>query len=214
MPGERRDFNSAAATWDENPIRRKLAEDVARAIRATVPMTPEMDLLDLGCGTGLLTLSLQPAVRSVTGADSSQGMLDVLNEKIHAGKLTNIRTLLFDPDRPESLTGEYDIAISSMTFHHIPDIPSILSQLNSHIRPGGKLCIADLDSDGGRFHESPLGVFHNGFDRAILKKQLEDAGFRQIRNRTAAVVHKRLPLSRDNAFTVFLMTATKADRIS
>ncbi|MDD4138360.1 MAG: methyltransferase domain-containing protein, partial [Methanoregula sp.] len=75
MTGEKRDFDSAASTWDEDPGRVKMAHDVARAIRETVTLRPDMDVLDFGCGTGLLALNLQPHIRTITGVDSSQGML-------------------------------------------------------------------------------------------------------------------------------------------
>jgi ubiquinone/menaquinone biosynthesis C-methylase UbiE len=211
MTGQQRDFNAAAGTWDENPMRVKMAQDVARAIRDTIGLTPDMDVLDFGCGTGLLTLQLQPYVRTITGTDSSPGMLKVLTAKIGAGGLTSVRTSLFDPENPVSLEGEYDLIVSSMTFHHIPEIPTLLDILCSHLRPGGRLAIADLDREGGRFHDSNEGVFHFGFDRALLKKEMEDAGFAKVRNRTAAIIHKSCPVCQDRSFTVFLMTAGKAD---
>jgi ubiquinone/menaquinone biosynthesis C-methylase UbiE len=211
MTGQPRDFNAAAGTWDENPMRVKMGKDVARAIRDTIGLTPDMDVLDFGCGTGLLTLQLQPYVRTITGTDSSPGMLEVLTAKIGAGGLTSVRTSLFDPENPVSLEGEYDLIVSSMTFHHIPEIPTLLDILCSHLRPGGRLAIADLDREGGRFHDSNEGVFHFGFDRALLKKEMEDAGFAKVRNRTAAIIHKSSPVCQDRSFTVFLMTAGKAD---
>ncbi|MFA7695822.1 MAG: hypothetical protein WCX63_09830, partial [Methanoregula sp.] len=56
MAGEKRDFNTAAATWDENPGRVKMAHTVAHAILGTVKPGPDRDVLDFGCGTGLLSL--------------------------------------------------------------------------------------------------------------------------------------------------------------
>jgi 2-polyprenyl-3-methyl-5-hydroxy-6-metoxy-1,4-benzoquinol methylase len=209
MTGEKRDFNTAALTWDENPARVKLAGDVARAIRETIPLKPAMDVLDFGCGTGLLTLQLRPLVHSVTGADSAPGMLEVLARKTEAAGLTGVSTMLFDPDREETLRGEYDLIVSSMTFHHIPDIYRIAALLHARLRPGGWIAIADLDCDGGRFHDSNEGVYHLGFDRSLLKKKMESAGFTQVRNRTAAIVHKSAPVCRERSFTVFLMTAKK-----
>lgn len=209
MMAEKRDFDSAAATWDENPARVKLAHDVARAIRDTIPLTPEMDVLDFGCGTGLLTLRLQPHVRSITGADSSPGMLAILREKIGTSGVINVKTVLIDPDNAATLAGEYDLIVSSMTFHHVPEISGLLKILHSRIRPGGRLALADLDCDGGRFHDSNEGVYHHGFDRSLLKKEMETAGFSKVRNRTAAIIHKSLPVCRDRSFTVFLMTANR-----
>jgi len=211
MTGQKRDFDSAAATWDENPARVKLARDVARAIRETIRLTPDMDLLDFGCGTGLLTLELRPQVRSITGADSSPGMLEIISKKIATSGITGVKTSLFDPENAGTLTGEYDLIVSSMTFHHVPEISGMLAVLRSHLRPGGRLAIADIDCDGGRFHDSNEGVFHFGFERSLLKKEMEAAGFTQIRNRTAAIIHKATPICRDRSFTVFLMTAEKGE---
>lgn len=92
----KRDFNLDAATWNDNPMRVKLADAVASAILSRVPVTNTMNLMDYGAGTGLVTLGLQPHVGSVVAADSAQGMLDRLNEKIAASRLTNVETLLLD----------------------------------------------------------------------------------------------------------------------
>ncbi|HVP97598.1 class I SAM-dependent methyltransferase [Methanoregula sp.] len=209
MAGEQRDFDGAAATWDENPGRVKMAHDVAGAIRDTLRPGLGTEVVDFGCGTGLLSLALLPSVRSVTAVDSSKGMLGVLDAKIAAKNLANIRTLLVDVEKGDPLPGPADLVISSMTFHHLRDIRPVLAEMARVLRPGGRIAIADLDSDEGKFHDSPEGVFHNGFDRCTMQKCLEAAGFGEIRNRTAAIVHKPGPSGEVRMFTVFLMTATK-----
>jgi 2-polyprenyl-3-methyl-5-hydroxy-6-metoxy-1,4-benzoquinol methylase len=206
MTGENRDFDAAAATWDENPGRVKVAQDVARAIRETVKLTPDMDVLDFGCGTGLLTLQLQPMVRSITGVDSSQGMIDILGAKIKKQGLRNVQARLIDLDKGDVLEGRYDLVVSSMTFHHVRDVPVVLNQLARILKPSGQVAIADLDCDEGKFHDSDEGVFHNGFDRCILMKHLNMAGFGSVRNRTAAIMRKQGADGETRSFTVFLMT--------
>ncbi len=210
--GEKRNFDSVAATWDENPGRVKMAQDVARAIRETIAIRPDMDVLDFGCGTGLLTLELQPEVRSVIAVDSSQGMLEILDRKISSLGLKNVKTRLMDPDRGDLLEGQYDLVVSSMTFHHILDIRPLLGQFSRILKPSGLLCVADLDPDGGAFHDDNTGVFHAGFDRCLLRKQLEDAGFESVRNQTAAIVLKPVPGGGTRALTVFLLTGKKPER--
>ena len=56
-----------------------------------VKLSPDMDLLDFGCGTGLISLHLQPHVRSLWGVDTSSGMLEVFQGKL---KDRGIRTYL------------------------------------------------------------------------------------------------------------------------
>ena len=207
--GEKRNFDTAAKTWDENPGRVKMAHDVARAIRETVKPGPEMDVLDFGCGTGLLTLQLQPLVRSITGVDSSQGMLNILDAKIRTKGLNNVRTRFVDLERGGVLEGQYDLVVCGMTLHHVPEIQPLIDRFAAVLRPKGLLAIADLDCDEGKFHDSAEGVFHNGFDRCSMLKHFEAAGFEKVRNRTAAVIAKPAPSGGSRTFTVFLMTGRK-----
>jgi ubiquinone/menaquinone biosynthesis C-methylase UbiE len=145
MTSEKRDFNQAAATWDENPGRVKLARDIADSMINNLPITRDMNAMDFGCGTGLLTVRLQSLVRSITGVDSSQGMLDILNRKITKLQMSNVKTMLVDIEKGQPLTGNYQLIVSSMTLHHIAEIKPILAQFYNVITPGGFLSIADLD---------------------------------------------------------------------
>ena len=124
---ERRDFDKEAATWDEIPARVKLANDIAAAISDEILLTSNMDVLDFGCGTGLLTLQLQPVVHSITGVDSSRGMIDVLKAKIDKQNLPNIKTQYLDTEKGDILKGTYHLIVSGMTLHHIKEIRPLLS---------------------------------------------------------------------------------------
>jgi len=209
MSGEKRDFNAAAATWDENPGRVKMAHDVAQAIIGTIRPGPAMDVLDFGCGTGLLALALQPYVRTITAVDNSQGMLDVLDAKVKTQGIKNVRTRRVDLEEGDDLTGTFDLAVSSMTFHHIQDTGMLLDRIAGVLKPAGKIAIADLDLDEGKFHDSNEGVFHFGFDRHMMMRSFESAGFVSVRNRTAAIMQKPGPDGTVRTFTVFLMTGEK-----
>jgi 2-polyprenyl-3-methyl-5-hydroxy-6-metoxy-1,4-benzoquinol methylase len=207
--GEKRNFDTAAKTWDENPGRVKMAHDVARAIRAAVPLRPDMDVLDFGCGTGLLTLQLQPSVRSITGVDSSQGMIDILSAKIRDQGLKNVTARHVDLDKGGVLDGQYDLVVSSMTLHHVSEIQPLIDRFAAVLKPHGILAIADLDCGEGKFHDSAEGVFHAGFDRCMMLKHFEKARFENVRNRTAAIMVKLAPGGGSRTFTVFLMTGQK-----
>ncbi len=206
----KKDFDRESSSWDDNPGRVRLADDIARAISEEVVLSPNMDVLDFGCGTGLLTLKLQPFVRSVIGVDSSQGMLDVLRAKIERNSLRNVRTRYLDIGQGEILEGSYDLIVSSMTFHHIREIGPLLEQFRKVSAPAGLLCIADLDPDDGQFHSSNEGVFHFGFDREFMRQALTDAGFGEIRDRTAAEVVKPSARGGTRLFSVFLMTGRRS----
>ncbi|NYT01264.1 MAG: class I SAM-dependent methyltransferase [Methanosarcinales archaeon] len=210
MPGpERRDFDKDAPTWDQEPKRLKLARDVGSAILQVVGDPSGMDVLDFGCGTGLLTLQLQPRVRSITGADSSRGMLDVLKGKVEGQGLSNMRLLHLDHESREALQGPYHLIVSNMTLHHIPDFRTLLALFFKILAPGGRLCLSDLDPEDGRFHESDVGVFHQGFDREALAGEFARAGFEDVRHLTAAEMIKTDATGQMSRFSIFLITGQK-----
>jgi len=209
MTSEKRNFDNAAATWDENPGRVKINRDIGNAILKQNILTPDMDVLDFGCGTGLLTVRLQPFVHSVTGVDSSPGMLNVLNDKIVKLQLPNVKTILGDMEKGQKLIGSYRLVLCSLTLHHIPVIKPVLAQFYQVITPKGYLCVADLDMDGGQFHEDKTGVFHSGFDRAVMRQYFFEAGFDDVKEETAAVVTKPSFNQGIREFNIFLMTGRK-----
>lgn len=200
---EQRDFNGEAATWDEVPGRVKVANDIADALLKEISLTPEKDVLDFGCGTGLLTLRLSPLARSVTGVDSSTGMLDILKAKIEKNNIRNVQTRHLDLERGDELRGSYDLVISSMTLHHVRETGPLLERLIEVLAPGGCLCIADLDLEGGEFHDDNTGVFHYGFDRGMLCSAFSQAGLENSRVFTAAEIVKPAKNSVLRTFTVF-----------
>jgi ubiquinone/menaquinone biosynthesis C-methylase UbiE len=206
---EQRDFDKDAASYDMKPGRVKLAQDVATSIMDAVKLNSDMDILDFGCGTGLVTLQLQPFVRTITGADSSHGMLDVLRAKIAERKLTNIKTEFIDPEKSVVLKNKYYLVVCSMTLHHVKELVHIFHEFHNCLLPGGQICIADLDSDEGEFHRDKTGVVHSGFDRAEMRRLLIAGGFQDVRDVTAASVVRESSDGRSREFTVFLMTGRR-----
>jgi len=205
----KKDFDHAAVSWDEKPGRIKLAADVANAIMKSVEVRADMDVLDYGCGTGLLALSLQPHVLSITGADSSHGMLDVLNVKIKKFSLTNVKTLFLDLERDDTPEERFHLITCSMTFHHVNDPFLLINQFYTLLHPKGYLCIADLDPDKGKFHSSKEGVMHFGFERSSMRNLFVQAGFKNINETTVAIIDKDVPDEGIRSFSVFLMQGQK-----
>ncbi len=205
----RRDFESVAARWDSNPGRVRIAGEVAAAIKREVALRPHMDVLDYGCGTGLLGLQLLPQVGSLTGADSSPAMLEVLNDKISAQNLPNVRTQLVDFEHGAHATGTYDLVVSSMVAHHVPDTAALVQEWMRLLKPHGQLAFADLESEDGAFHGDNTGVFHFGFDRAHLRDLLLAAGFKTVRASTATSVRKEVEGQGMREFPIFLIVASR-----
>ncbi len=210
-----KDFDKEAAQWDQDPRRVKLASDVAGAIIREASPTREMDALDFGCGTGLVTLQLQPLVKTITAVDTSRGMLDVLKEKIKTRNIGNVNPVFIDlengahPNKSLIEGKKFHLLASSMTMHHVPDTTGLLRMWHDLLLPGGIVCAADLDAEDGSFHGDNTGVFHFGFERAKLMELMRQAGFNDLRDTTASTMIRDVEGGK-REFTVFLITGRKS----
>jgi ubiquinone/menaquinone biosynthesis C-methylase UbiE len=204
-------FDERAKEWDSNPLRVDRARVTAQAIREMLPLRPGMTALELGCGTGLLSFALQQDFASITLADTSQGMLDVLSEKLKATGVDNLHPLRLDLASDPLPASRFDVIYSLMTMHHIPDTDQILRQCQALTAPGGWLCIADLEKEDGSFHQdTPDFDGHNGFAREAFKSKVEAAGFEKVRFSTIFFVRKPID-GIEKAFPMFLMIAQNKD---
>jgi 2-polyprenyl-3-methyl-5-hydroxy-6-metoxy-1,4-benzoquinol methylase len=136
-------------------------------------------------------------------------MLDVFKTKIKEQNLSNVKANYLDLDKGDVLEGYYHLIVSSMTLHHIKEVGTLLKLFHQVLRPSGTLCIADLDLDDGKFHSNNDGVFHFGFDRAILRKVFTEVGFRDVRHRAAAQIEKPVGGGETRLFAMFLMIGRK-----
>ena len=202
------DFDARAATWDDDPTKVERARAVADAMARKVPLARSMRALEYGCGTGLLSFLLRPALGDITLADVSTGMLDVAAGKIAAAADPAMRAvkldLLTDP-LPEA---RFDLIYSLMTLHHIPDTAAILQRFHAALARPGYLCIADLDAEDGSFHGAGFDG-HLGFDRERLGALTLRAGFATVEFSTAHVMNKAVGAEL-RRFPIFLMVAGTA----
>ena len=200
-------FDSKARQWDDNPVFQERGLKIAEAIRKAVPLHRHMSVLDYGCGTGLLSFPLKDELGAILMADSSSGMLEVVAEKIAAQGVTNMTPMKLDLLADPPPAQRFDLIVTSMTLHHVPDTNHILRVFHDLLNPGGHLCIADLDQEDGSFHGVEVDV-HHGFDRADLGLRAEKAGFSGVQFQTVFSIAKEQATGpRD--YPVFLMTARR-----
>lgn len=107
------------------------------------------NVLDIGCGTGLLTLKfLKKTDCIVTGFDSSAAMLDIFNNKVASLNLKD-KAVSRLGDAAELPFGKntFDIVASTVTLHHLKDKLRPLKKIGHILKPGGRLLIGDIDVD-------------------------------------------------------------------
>jgi 2-polyprenyl-3-methyl-5-hydroxy-6-metoxy-1,4-benzoquinol methylase len=201
------EFDAKAEGWDGDPMKVERARRVADAILEQAGPLSGKRAMDYGCGTGLLGFALQPHLAHMTLADASPGMLAVLGKKIAASGLANLAPLALDLTGGPDPGTRFDLIVTLMTLHHIPDTDGILQRFHGILNPGGLLGISDLDQEDGSFHGLEADV-HRGFDRSDLCGRLERAGFGRIRFSTPYVINRETGAGM-TPFPLFLVLAER-----
>ncbi len=203
-------FNKAAVHWDKDPGRMQMAKTIADAMINALHLEGTELVMDYGTGTGNIALRIAPHVRRIIAVDSAKGMLEVLKEKILTDGITNIEPLEWSIEQDTADLPRFDLIESSMTLHHVRDTDAVARTFHKLLLPGGRIAIADLDSDNGEFHEAKGIAEHNGIDRKNLQQVFKDAGFDSVRFSQAATINKTSSLTgKPRDFTIFLMTAER-----
>ncbi|KAH7040201.1 S-adenosyl-L-methionine-dependent methyltransferase [Microdochium trichocladiopsis] len=199
-------FSAEAAAWDNNPFIHIQSESAWQAIRKQFPGyfgnandgsftgVQKPAVLEIGAGTGTLTLRMAPYASQIVAVDAAEGMINALQIKLEkpdaAKNVTAIYALLEDPEDkvlPPAGDGsegrlKYELITSHLVLHHIADIPAVLKTMYGCLKPGGWVALTDFEDFGPaarKFHpESKMvGVERHGIPREWMAGLLRDAGF-------------------------------------
>ena len=152
-------------------------------------MTRTTRAIEVGAGTGLLGLSLAGDVGEIVLAEPSVGMLDVIREKLAVGATPNASALAFDLLVDQPPRKRFDLVLSLLVLHHLPDTRRALAAMRRLLRRGGRIAVADLDLEDGSFHGGErAGVYHLGFDRVAVAELARSEGFTSVEVHTATEV--------------------------
>lgn len=197
-------FNRVAKDWDKSDRRQATAYAIAKAIVDKINLNKDMEILDFGAGTGLLTKHICPFVKKITAIDNSEGMLKELEKNSKNWQDCNIKIEHNDILEFNSNT-KFDAIISSMTMHHIKDIDKLFKKFSSLLKPKGFIAIADLMPEDGTFHShGNEDVYHFGFSKEFLEDIAQKNGFKNISYEKVHTIEKP-----KRSYDIFLLTASK-----
>ena len=137
-------------------------QDVINILRQKGVLTKKADVLEIGCGTGLYSVELSKYSNSVTSVDISEAMGEVLNHKIQALHIDNIKFKLIDWDtvdvEKEGLNQRFDISLSALN----PALNS-LEALEKFCKTSRKACVivtfhANVKNNVRQFMDKLLSV--------------------------------------------------------
>lgn len=102
--------------------------------------------LDVGAGTGLLTLAAAPGVGHVTALDISPAMCRYLETKLASLPTVNVDVLVGNAAELPLADGSVDVVLSNYCLHHLRDADKrrALAEARRVLRPGGRIVIGDM----------------------------------------------------------------------
>lgn len=119
-------------------------------------------VLDVGCGTGTLTLRAKAAVGAsgkVCGVDAAPEMVEVARQKAGTQQGVEFRVGLIEA--LPFADGTFDVVVSSLMFHHLP--PAVkqkgLKEIYRVLKPGGRLLIVDMKPPTGLRQHVMMTIF-------------------------------------------------------
>lgn len=124
---------------------------VVREIRSATDRIDAPSVLELGCGTGSLSIALAEELNgaTVTGVELDPLALSIAQRKPGAGQVEWLEgNVLDDPPSP----GSWDCVVISLVLHHLKpaDQPTALSQALVALRPGGTFHVVDFAPPANR----------------------------------------------------------------
>ncbi|KAF5065632.1 Ubiquinone/menaquinone biosynthesis C-methyltransferase UbiE [anaerobic digester metagenome] len=115
------------------------------------------EVLDIGCGTGLLSLKfLAAADCRITAIDTSAEMLALFREKVERFGLTDrVRFRQASAEEMDVGPKRFDIVAATVSLHHVREKAPVIGSIHDSLKDGGRFVLGDIDLDTTGEHEDP-----------------------------------------------------------
>ena len=143
-------FDRYASTFDEhlrNTLQYTLPEKITDAVAALRPNLP-MDILDLGCGTGLCGPLLKPWARWLAGIDLSPAMI----EQAKAREVYDRLEVCDLVDALRKADRSFDLLIAADVLLYLGDLSGVFDAATRALRPGGLFAYSVESGAGDRYY--------------------------------------------------------------
>lgn len=154
------EFDRQAERWFRRELsahERAMLEQIAQLAQ----LRPEDRVLDVACGTGLVSFVLAPYAREVVGIDISPGMLAKARQIRHLREVRNVRFLLGKAEHLPFKDGEFDVVVCRLAIHHFPQPEREIREMARVLKGRGRLVISDTVSS----EDEREARLHNALER-------------------------------------------------
>jgi len=149
-------------------------------------LSPQDNVLELGCGSGTTALKLAKSVGHLTATDYSTEMITIANEKKVEAGINNVAFCVARVCDGSLPSGSFDVAIAFNLLHLLGDRPAAFGEVHERLKPGG-LFISKTPCLGlpYRILQPVIAVLRalgkapsfNFLSTARLERDIENAGF-------------------------------------
>ena len=175
--------------------------------RALGLLLPPLEVADLGCGEGYLTIETARWARHVTGIDRSPGVLARARALAARKKCPNITWKKGELEKLPIDSNTMDVALLSQALHHAAEPSQAVEEAVRILKPGGRLLILDLRPHDETWVRDKLGDRWFGFSDEQLTGLLTRAGLADVK---VALGARRT----NDPFAVLLAIGTKKKPIT
>lgn len=135
-------FAAAAKTYDSAAEAQALAADLLARRVLGEPPPPSPRVLEIGCGTGLLTRRLLPEL------GGEWLITDIAPAMVTAARAAapDAGFRVMDGEHPD-VAGPFDLIVSNLAAQWFADLPGSLTRLTALLAPGGRLVLSTLGRD-------------------------------------------------------------------
>jgi ArsR family transcriptional regulator len=149
--------------------------------RALGLLLPPLEVADLGCGEGYLTVETARWARHVVGVDRSPGVLARAKALAARRKISNITWKKGEIEHVPIDSATMDVVLLSQSLHHAGDPAVAIGEAARVLKPGGRLLLLDLRPLDETWVREKLGDQWFGFSDEQLTGLLGHAGFGDVR---------------------------------
>jgi len=172
-------FDDFAEKFDHHLIEKleyKTPGIINLSVRSVIdPEYKELDVLDLGCGTGLCGPLFRDLARTLTGIDLSEKMLEKARQRDVYDELASSDIVSFlSPARDA-----YDLIIAVDVFVYIVDLGPIFTASAQALRPGGLFAFSlEAEEEGAAYVLRPSGRYAHSM--SYIRRLMDDAGLQEL----------------------------------